>query len=63
MTARRAPGALLRRDFHRPVFGWFPVPLVGAGMSFPLGLWLGAALLATPYCAASTMLPLELPAR
>jgi len=29
-----------------PAFGWFPVPLVGAGMSFPLGLWIGVALLA-----------------
>lgn len=29
-----------------PIFGWFPVPLVGAGMSFPLGLWLGIGLLA-----------------
>lgn len=31
-----------------PVFGWFPVPLVGAGMSFPIGLWLGIAMLAAP---------------
>lgn len=29
-----------------PMFGWFPVPIVGAGMSFPLGFWLGIALLA-----------------
>ncbi len=29
-----------------PAFGWFPVPLVGAGMSFPLGWWIGVALLA-----------------
>lgn len=30
-----------------PMLGWFPVPLVGAGMSFPLGLWLCVALLAS----------------
>jgi cell division protein FtsW (lipid II flippase) len=29
-----------------PFFGWFPVPLVGLGMSFPVGWWLGVALLA-----------------
>lgn len=29
-----------------PMFGWFPVPLVGAGMSSVLGFWLGVALLA-----------------
>lgn len=29
-----------------PMFGWFPVPIIGAGMSFPLGFWLGVALLA-----------------
>jgi hypothetical protein len=28
-----------------PLFGAFPVPLVGLGMSFPLGYWLGMALL------------------
>ncbi|MFL6590067.1 MAG: hypothetical protein ACJ8M4_07845 [Chthoniobacterales bacterium] len=28
-----------------PAFGAFPVPLVGLGMSFPLGYWLGIALL------------------
>jgi len=28
-----------------PLFGWFPVPLVGLGMSFPLGWWLGMGLL------------------
>lgn len=28
-----------------PFFGWFPVPLVGSGMSFPLGWWLGTGLL------------------
>lgn len=28
-----------------PFFGWFPVPLVGLGMSFPLGWWLGMAML------------------
>ncbi|MFC3311011.1 hypothetical protein [Blastomonas aquatica] len=61
--AARALALYCAVTFIAPVFGWFPVPLVGAGMSFPLGLWLGAALLATPYCAASTMLPLELPAR
>jgi len=30
-----------------PAFGAFPVPLVGLGMSFPLGYWLGIALLCT----------------
>ncbi|MFL6521440.1 MAG: hypothetical protein ACJ8NS_14560 [Chthoniobacterales bacterium] len=28
-----------------PAFGAFPVPLVGLGMSFPVGSWLGVALL------------------
>jgi hypothetical protein len=28
-----------------PAFGAFPVPLVGLGMSFPVGYWLGMALL------------------
>ncbi|HEX6084355.1 MAG TPA: hypothetical protein VF266_07505 [Thermoanaerobaculia bacterium] len=28
-----------------PFFGWFPVPLVGLGMSFPAGFWLGMGLL------------------
>jgi hypothetical protein len=28
-----------------PAFGAFPVPLVGLGMSFPAGYWLGIALL------------------
>lgn len=28
-----------------PFFGWFPVPLVGLGMSFPIGWWLGMGLL------------------
>lgn len=32
-----------------PLFGWFPVPLVGLGMSFPVGYWLGVGLL----CAAA----------
>ncbi|WP_017670850.1 hypothetical protein [Blastomonas sp. AAP53] len=46
-----------------PAFGWFPVPLVGSGMSFVLGLWLGAALLAAPHFDAPATLPLELPTR
>lgn len=29
-----------------PFCGWFPVPLVGLGMSFPIGWWLGIGLLA-----------------
>lgn len=37
-----------------PMFGWFPVPLVGAGMSFVLGLWLGAALLAATLNGSET---------
>lgn len=28
-----------------PIFGHFPVPLVGLGLSFPIGWWLGFALL------------------
>lgn len=28
-----------------PFFGWFPVPLIGLGMSFPVGWWLGLGLL------------------
>ena len=28
-----------------PFIGWFPVPLVGLGMSFPVGWWLGMGLL------------------
>jgi cell division protein FtsW (lipid II flippase) len=28
-----------------PFCGWFPVPLVGLGMSFPIGWWLGMGLL------------------
>lgn len=28
-----------------PFIGWFPVPLVGLGMSFPVGFWLGIGLL------------------
>lgn len=28
-----------------PFLGWFPVPLVGLGMSFPVGWWLGMGLL------------------
>lgn len=28
-----------------PFFGWFPVPLVGLGMSFPVGWWFGMGLL------------------
>lgn len=28
-----------------PLFGAFPVPLVGVGMSFPIGFWLGVGLL------------------
>ena len=30
-----------------PLFGAYPVPLVGLGMSFPVGYWLGTALLCT----------------
>jgi hypothetical protein len=28
-----------------PAAGVFPVPLVGLGMSFPVGYWMGMALL------------------
>lgn len=44
--AARALALYIAAICAAPLFGWFPVPLVGAGMSFPLGLWLGIALLA-----------------
>ncbi|MFN3819855.1 hypothetical protein [Blastomonas sp.] len=44
--ATRALAIYIAAICAAPLFGWFPVPLVGAGMSFPLGLWLGIALLA-----------------
>lgn len=44
-TAARALSLYMLAVIAAPAFGWFPVPLVGAGMSFPLGLWLGLALL------------------
>lgn len=44
--AARALAIYIAAIFAAPLFGWFPVPLVGAGMSFPLGLWLGVALVA-----------------
>lgn len=28
-----------------PLVGWYPVPLIGAGMTFPVGLWLGMGML------------------
>lgn len=40
-----------------PAFGAFPVPLVGLGMSFPVGYWLGLALLCTKQEEASQALP------
>lgn len=45
-TAARALALYIAAVSVAPIFGWFPVPLVGAGMSFPLGLWLGIGLLA-----------------
>ncbi len=45
-TAARALALYIAAACVAPLFGWFPVPLVGAGMSFPLGLWLGIGLLA-----------------
>jgi hypothetical protein len=36
-----------------PFLGWFPVPLVGLGMSFPIGFWLAMGLLAHG-CAAGS---------
>ncbi|PXW75065.1 hypothetical protein C7451_10733 [Blastomonas natatoria] len=45
-TAARAIALYIGAVSVAPIFGWFPVPLVGAGMSFPLGLWLGIGLLA-----------------
>jgi cell division protein FtsW (lipid II flippase) len=47
-TAARALALYIAAISAAPLLGWFPVPLVGAAMSFPLGLWLGIALLATP---------------
>jgi hypothetical protein len=44
--AARALALYIAAICAAPLFGWFPVPLVGAGMSFPLGLWIGVALLA-----------------
>lgn len=55
--ARSAPAAHPARDAAvalsayfvpvsiAPFVGWFPVPLVGLGMSFPVGWWLGMGLL------------------
>lgn len=37
-----------------PFIGWFPVPLVGLGMSFPVGFWLGMGLLVAIGGAAPT---------
>lgn len=45
-VAARALALYIAAACVAPIFGWFPVPLVGAGMSFPLGLWLGIGLLA-----------------
>jgi cell division protein FtsW (lipid II flippase) len=45
-VAARALALYIAVACAAPIFGWFPVPLVGAGMSFPLGLWLGIGLLA-----------------
>jgi hypothetical protein len=48
-AARRAGSLALTAYFVSaalcPVFGAFPVPLIGLGMSFPVGYWLGIALL------------------
>lgn len=50
LSARRKNGAWALAAYAAvamiaPLFGWFPVPLAGSGMSFPIGLWLGAAVL------------------
>lgn len=45
-VAARALALYIAAACAAPIFGWFPVPVVGAGMSFPLGLWLGIGLLA-----------------
>lgn len=45
-TAARALALYIAAVIIAPMFGWFPVPIIGAGMSFPLGFWLGVALLA-----------------
>ena len=37
-----------------PLFGVFPVPLVGLGMSFPVGFWLGIGGLKALHRVAST---------
>jgi hypothetical protein len=56
-TARRSAALALAGYFAAvaicPAFGAFPVPLVGLGMSFPVGYWLGVALL----CAEVRGLP------
>lgn len=51
--ATRAFAIYMAAIIVAPMFGWFPVPLVGAGMSFPLGLWIGIALLASAFKPAS----------
>jgi hypothetical protein len=45
--AARALAIYIAAICAAPLFGWFPVPLVGSGMSFVLGLWLGVALLSS----------------
>lgn len=44
--AAQALSAYMMIIMLAPLWGWFPIPLAGAGMSFPLGLWLGIGLLA-----------------
>lgn len=49
-TRRRAGRALAAYSttiMLAPLFGWFPVPLAGSGVSFVVGLWLGIGLLAS----------------
>lgn len=49
-TRRRAGRALAAYStiiMFAPLCGWFPVPLAGSGVSFVIGLWLGAGLLAS----------------
>lgn len=44
--ATRAVAAYAGLVMLAPLAGWYPVPLAGSGVSFVLGLWLGAGVLA-----------------
>ncbi|WP_373486736.1 hypothetical protein [Blastomonas sp.] len=44
-SATRALAAYAALAMLAPLYGWFPVPLAGSGMSFAIGLWLGVGVL------------------